>query len=102
MLCGVAPLPASSGKTDRHRLNRDGDRQASRALHMIAISRLRTDERTQAFAQRRLASGKSKLDAIRCIKRYIAPEVYPSLSPTPRSLPDPGSFTKSTEVDDRP
>ena len=74
MLCGVAPLPASSGKTDRHRLNRGGDRQANRALHMIAISRLRTDERTRAFAQRKLASGKSKLDAIRCIKRYIARE----------------------------
>ena len=77
MLCGVAPLPASSGKTDRHRLNRGGDRQANRALHMITISRLRTDERTHAFAQRKVASGKSKLEAIRCIKRYIAREVYP-------------------------
>ena len=77
MLCGVAPLPASSGKTDRHRLNRGGDRQANRALHMITMSRLRTDERTQAFAQRKVASGKSKLEAIRCIKRYIAREVYP-------------------------
>ena len=77
MLCGVAPLPASSGKTDRHRLNRGGDRQANRALHMITISRLRTDERTQAFAQRKVASGTSKLEALRGIKRYIAREVYP-------------------------
>ena len=77
ILCGVAPLPASSGKTERHRLNRGGDRQANRALHMIAISRLRTDERTRAFTQRKLTSGKSKLDAIRCIKRYITREVYP-------------------------
>ena len=77
MRCGVAPLPASSGKTDRHRLNRGGDRHANRALHMITMSRLRTDERTQAFAQRTVASGTSKLEAIRCIKRYIAREVYP-------------------------
>ena len=60
MLCGVAPRPASAGKTDRHRLNRGGDRQANRALHMITISRLRTDERTQAFAQRTVARGKSR------------------------------------------
>ncbi len=81
MLCGVAPLPASTGKTDRHRLNRGGDRQANRALHMIAIGRLRTDERTQAFAKRKTAEGKSKLEIIRCIKRYIARETYPLLQP---------------------
>jgi transposase len=49
MLCGVAPLPASSGKTQRHRLNRGGDRQANRALHMVAISRMRTDDQTKAY-----------------------------------------------------
>ena len=81
MLCGVAPLPASSGKTDRHRLNRGGDRQANRALHMIAISRIRIDERTQAFLERKTAEGKSKLETIRCIKRYIARETYPLLKP---------------------
>jgi transposase len=79
MLCGVAPLPASSGKTDRHRLNRGGDRQANRALHMIAISRLRTDADTKAFAARKTAQGKSKLETIRCIKRYLARETYPLL-----------------------
>jgi transposase len=79
MLCGVAPLPASSGKTDRHRLNRGGDRQANRALHMIAISRLRTDADTKAFAARKTAEGKSKLETIRCIKRYLARETYPLL-----------------------
>lgn len=81
MLCGTAPLPASSGNTDRHRLNRSGDRQANRALHMIAISRLRTDERTQAFVARKTAEGKSKREIIRCIKRYIARETYPLLTP---------------------
>jgi len=82
MLCGVAPLPASSGMTNRHRLNRGGDRQANRALHMIAISRLRTDQRTREFAERKLAEGKTKLEVIRCIKRYIAREVYTLLKTT--------------------
>jgi transposase len=76
MLCGVAPLPASSGKTERHRLNRGGDRDANRALHMIAVGRLRIDPRTRAYAARRLAEGLSKREVIRCIKRYIAREVY--------------------------
>lgn len=79
MLCGTSPLPASSGKTDRHRLNRGGDRQANRALHMIALSRLRTDEPTKAFVARKLAEGKSKLEAIRILKRYLAREMYPLL-----------------------
>ena len=82
MLCGTAPLPASSGQTDRHRLNRGGDRQANRALHMIAISRLRTDDATRAYAARKTAEGKSKREIIRCLKRYIAREVYPLLNPT--------------------
>jgi transposase len=82
MLCGAAPLPASSGQTDRHRLNRGGDRQANRALHMIAIGRLRTDDATRAYAARKTAEGKSKREIIRCLKRYIAREVYPLLTPT--------------------
>jgi len=68
-LCGVSPIPASSGKTTRHRLNRGGDRAANSALHIIAIGRLRTDERTQAYVAKRLAEGHSKLEAIRCLKR---------------------------------
>lgn len=83
MLCGVAPLPASSGKTNRHRLNRGGDRQANRALHMIVIGRLRTDRATQEFAARKIAEGKSKLETIRCLKRYLAREVYPLLAAVP-------------------
>lgn len=75
-LCGVSPVPASSGKTVRHRLNRGGDRAANSALHIIAIGRLRTDEKTKAYVARRTAEGHSKLDAIRSLKRYIAREVY--------------------------
>lgn len=75
-LCGVSPVPASSGKVTRHRLNRGGDRAANSALHIIAIGRLRTDLRTQAYVARRIAEGHSKLEAIRCLKRYIAREVY--------------------------
>src|SRR5699024_6281197 len=75
-LCGVSPIPASSGKTHRHRLNRGGDRAANSALHIIAIGRLRTEERTRAYVDRRIAEGHSKLEAIRCLKRYIAREVF--------------------------
>lgn len=75
-LCGVSPVPASSGKVTRHRLNRGGDRAANSALHIIAIGRLRTDPQTQAYVARRIADGHSKLEAIRCLKRYIAREVY--------------------------
>jgi transposase len=76
MLCGVAPLPASSGMTQRHRLNRGGYRQANRALHLAAISRLRLCPRTRAYAARRKAEGLSKREIIRCLKRYIAREAY--------------------------
>ena len=75
-LCGVSPVPASSGKTIRHRLNRGGDRAANSALHIIAIGRLRTDPKTKAYVAKRIAEGHSKLDAIRALKRYIAREVF--------------------------
>ena len=75
-LCGVSPVPASSGKTTRHRLNRGGDRAANSALHIIAIGRLRLDPKTQEYVARRVAQGHSKLEAIRCVKRYIAREVF--------------------------
>lgn len=75
-LCGVSPVPASSGKTVRHRLNRGGDRAANSALHIIAIGRLRTDARTKVYVAKRIAEGHSKLEAIRCLKRYIAREVF--------------------------
>lgn len=75
-LCGVSPIPASSGKTQRHRLNRGCDRAANSALHIIAIGRLRLDADTQAYIARRVGEGHSKLEAIRCLKRYIARELY--------------------------
>ena len=75
-LCGVSPVPASSGKTIRHRLNRGGDRHANSALHIIAIGRLRTDPKTRTYVARRVAEGHSKLEAIRALKRYIAREVF--------------------------
>ena len=80
MLFGVAPIPASSGRTHRHRLNRGGHRQANRALHMIALTRLRRDPRTRAYRDRRTAEGHTKKEIIRCLKRYIARELYPVLT----------------------
>lgn len=76
---GVSPIPASSGKTDRHRLNRGGNRQANKALHMIAVSRMRGDERTLAYMAKRKSDGKTKREAMRCLKRFIAREVYSTL-----------------------
>lgn len=75
-LCGVAPVPISSGKTHRMRLHRGGDRQANKALYMMAINRLGRHPETQAYAARRTADGLSKQDIIRCLKRYIAREVF--------------------------
>ena len=85
-LCRVSPVPASSGRTVRHRLNRGGDRAANSALHIIAIGRLRTDTRTKAYVARRIAEGHSKLEAIRCLKRYIAREVYTLITRRQRAI----------------
>jgi transposase len=78
-LCGASPVPASSGKTTRHRLNYGGDRQANRTLHLIVVCRLRYCERTRAYAKRRTAEGKSKPEIMRCLKRYVARETYHTL-----------------------
>ena len=78
-LCGVNPIPASSGKTNRHRLNRGGDRQANATLYRIVVVRLRHDPRTQEYMQRRTAEGMSKSEVIRCLKRYVAREVYSAI-----------------------
>ena len=82
-LCGVAPIPASSGKTTRHRLNRGGDREANKALYLLAVRRLGWDSATRAYATRRTAEGLSKLEIIRCLKRYLARELYPLLVANP-------------------
>jgi transposase len=79
-------VPASSGKTKRHRLNRGGDRQANRALHTIVLSRLSHDADTRAYVQRRTKEGLSKKEIIRCLKRYVAREIYKVLTcPKPQA-----------------
>jgi transposase len=75
-LAGVAPIPASSGQTVRHRLNRCGDRQLNRALHTVALSRLQHNAETKAYAARRGAQGKTSREIKRCLKRAIAREIY--------------------------
>jgi len=78
-LCGASPIPASSGKTNRHRLNHGGDRAANRTLHMIAVVRMRWCPTTRTYVQRRTAQGMSKKDIIRCLKRYIARAAYTAI-----------------------
>jgi transposase len=79
-LCGVAPIPASSGRTHRHRLNRGGDRGANNALYIVVLGRLRYDSRTRAYAARRTTEGLSKPEIIRCLKRYVAREIFTILT----------------------
>jgi len=76
MACGAAPIPASSGQTNRHRLNRGGNRQLNRALHTIALVQARVDLRAQAYLDRKRAEGKTWLDSVRCLKRHLADVVY--------------------------
>jgi transposase len=75
-LCGVAPIEASSGKVTRHRLDRGGDRQANSALWTIVMVRMVSDPRTRDYVERRTKEGRSKLEIIRILKRYVAREVY--------------------------
>jgi transposase len=76
-LCGVSPLLASSGRTERHRLNRGGDRAANAALHTVVRIRMRYDQRTRDYVQRRTAQGKTRAEIRRCLKRYVARELLP-------------------------
>ena len=80
MLSGTAPVPVSSGRTDRHRLNRLGDRQLNRALHTVAVTRMRCHPPTLAYVQRRRAEGKTDREIRSCIKRYLARHLYRALS----------------------
>jgi transposase len=96
MLCGASPIPASSGKTNRHRLNYGGDRQANRALHLIAVCRLRYCDRTRAYAKRRTAEGKTQREIMRCLKRYIAREVFNSLRADLASATQPAPAVSTT------
>jgi transposase len=86
-LVGVAPIPASSGKTTRHRLSRGGDRNANLALHQVVLTRMSTCTRTKAYVNKRTAEGKSKREIMRCLKRYVAREIYRQIT-NPRPAPN--------------
>jgi transposase len=86
-LCGACPRPASSGKTIRFRLDRSGSRNANRALYRIAIVRMRYDDTTKRYVARRLAEGKTKAEIIRCLKRFVAREVFAAIINPPDKIP---------------
>jgi transposase len=88
-LCGASPVQASSGQTNRHRLNRGGDRQANNALWIIAHVRLVHDERSRTYAAKRTALGDNRKEILRRLKRYIAREVYPILIDALAPEPEP-------------
>lgn len=88
-LCGVSPLDASSGKQQRHRLNRSGDRQANSALWHIVFTRMVKDPRTKHYIERRMKEGRTKKEAIRCLKRYVAREVFAALPRSQFALDNP-------------
>lgn len=92
-LAGVAPLPASSGRTVSHRLNRGGDRQANRALHTVVLTRMRHHQPTQGYLARRTTEGKSRKAIMRCLKRYLARELFTiivdALTEPPHQPPTP-------------
>ena len=75
-LCGACPLPASSGRTSRHRLNRGGNRQANAALHRIVVTRMRLHQPTKDYVARRTKDGKTTKEIMRCLKRYVAREIF--------------------------
>ena len=75
-LAGAAPIPASSGQTIRYRLDRSGDRKLNRALHLILVTRKRTHPPTRAYIERRIQEGKTRREATRCLKRYLARNLY--------------------------
>lgn len=85
-LCGASPVDASSGRQHRHRLNRGGNRDANRALWVIAFVRMRCDPRTRLYVERRTQEGLSKLEILRCLKRYIAREIYNLLRPPTENM----------------
>lgn len=91
-LCGVAPIPASSGKTNRHRLSRGGDRDANRALYLLALGRMSWHPPTRTYVTRRTAEGLSKPEIIRCLKRYLARELYRTLVGPPDACRVPGAY----------
>ncbi len=91
-LAGVNPIPASSGNTTRHRLNRGGDRRLNRALHMAVITRMTHDPATRAYVERRRAEGRTTKEIRRCLKRYLARHLYRTLNSL-HATPEPGPQT---------
>ena len=92
MLCGTAPIPVSSGRKDRFRLNRGGDRQANRAIHDIVRCRMSKEERTQRYMAKKMSEGKTKKEAIRCACRFVSREVYKLMTGPQVPLPDPADL----------
>ncbi|MFJ3825450.1 transposase [Streptomyces nodosus] len=91
-LCGASPVEQSSGKTQRRRLNRGGNRQTNAALYRIVMTRIRWDERTRSYLERRTKQGMSRREIVRCLKRYVAREVFRHIQPiTALPLPDPAA-----------
>jgi Transposase IS116/IS110/IS902 family len=88
-LAGTSPIEASSGRTVHHRLNRGGDRALNKAIHTIATTRMRSDPKTQAYTLRRCAEGKTDREIRRCLKRYIARQLYRSLTTAMTPPPKP-------------
>lgn len=86
-MCGVSPIPASSGKTTRMRLNRGGDRQANCAIHQIALVRMTCDQRTKDYIAKKRTEGKTTREAIRCLKRHLANELFTTIT-RPPTVPD--------------
>jgi transposase len=98
-LCGTSPVPASSGRTQRHRLNRGGDRQANRALHIIAVTRLRRHQPTRDYIATRNPDGKATPHLMRCLKRHLARDIYQLLTnPVSPPIPPPLPTAPSTSA----
>jgi transposase len=98
---GSAPIPASSGRTDRHRLDRGGNRQLNCALHRLAVSKGRLDPETAAYLARRQAEGKTRREAIRCLKRHLARRVWHLMQPS-STTPPVQTPAPRTDIRDRP
>lgn len=96
-LCGSSPVEASSGRTRRHRLNRGGDRQANSALWRIVIVRMNSHQPTKDYVARRTAEGLSKKEIIRCLKRYVARELFPLIQAVTKPVSDLGPPAGSTD-----
>jgi transposase len=98
-LCGVAPIPASSGRVHRHRLNRGGDRGANNALYVVVLNRLRYDQRSRNYVERRTHEGLSKPEVIRCLKRYVAREIYNVISSSAVVIPTQSGLASPRSID---